>query len=298
MNFARFDFNQSCSWFLSVVSFRFAIIWLIVSFSSSTSPLASTRMVRVRSPLVTADATSDIARTCVVRFSASWFTFDVRFFQIPDAPGTFACPPSFPSTPTSLATVVTWSANTARVSIISLMVSVSCATSPRELIDSFCFRLPVATDVTTFAIPRTWLVRLDPIMFTLSVRSFHVPATPFTSACPPSLPSVPTSRATRVTSNANELSWSTMVLMVFFRSNISPCTSIVTFFERSPLATAFVTSAMLRTWLVRLPVIWFTESVRSFHVPATPGTNACPPSLPSVPTSRATRVTSDAKALS
>ena len=32
-------------------------------------------------------------------------------------------------------------------------------------------------------------------------------------AWPPSLPSVPTSRATRVTSEANELSWSTIVLM-------------------------------------------------------------------------------------
>ena len=38
----------------------------------------------------------------------------------------------------------------------------------------------------------------------------------------------------------------------------------------------------------------FTESVRSFHVPATPGTTAWPPRRPSVPTSRATRVTSDA----
>src|SRR5256885_1960058 len=38
------------------------------------------------------------------------------------------------------------------------------------------------------------------MMFTLSVRSFHVPATPSTLAWPPSLPSVPTSRATRVTS--------------------------------------------------------------------------------------------------
>jgi hypothetical protein len=37
--------------------------------------------------------------------------------------------------------------------------------------------------------------------FTLSVRSFQVPATPLhLTACPPSLPSVPTSRATRVTS--------------------------------------------------------------------------------------------------
>ncbi len=39
-----------------------------------------------------------------------------------------------------------------------------------------------------------------------SVRSFHTPPTPVTSAWPPSLPSVPTSRATRVTSLANALS--------------------------------------------------------------------------------------------
>ncbi len=130
--------------------------------------------------------------------------------------------------------------------------------------------------------------------FTLSVRSFHVPATPCTSACPPSLPSVPTSRATRVTSDANERSWSTIVLIVFLSSRISPLTSTVIFFDRSPFATAVVTSAMLRTWPVRLLAIEFTLSVRSFHVPATPRTSAWPPRLPSVPTSRATRVTSDA----
>ena len=33
---------------------------------------------------------------------------------------------------------------------------------------------------------------------------------------------MPTSRATRVTSEAKELSWSTIVLMVFFSSRISP----------------------------------------------------------------------------
>jgi hypothetical protein len=43
---------------------------------------------------------------------------------------------------------------------------------------------------------RTWAVRLPAIEFTLSVRSFQVPPTPFTWAWPPSLPSVPTSRAT------------------------------------------------------------------------------------------------------
>ena len=70
--------------------------------------------------------------------------------------------------------------------------------------------------------------------FTLSVRSFQTPPTPGTSAWPPSLPSVPTSRATRVTSPANALSWSTMTLTVFLSSRISPSTSTVTFLDRSP----------------------------------------------------------------
>ncbi len=83
--------------------------------------------------------------------------------------------------------------------------------------------------------------------FTLSVRSFHTPLTSFTTAWPPSLPSVPTSRATRVTSAEKPLSWSTMVLMVFFSSRISPFTSTVILRDRSPRATAVVTSAMLRT---------------------------------------------------
>ena len=86
--------------------------------------------------------------------------------------------------------------------------------------------------------------------------------------------------------------------MVFFSSRISPLTSTVIFLERSPLATAVVTSAMLRTWEVRLLAMKLTLSVRSFQVPPTPLTCAWPPSLPSVPTSRATRVTSEANALS
>ena len=35
---------------------------------------------------------------------------------------------------------------------------------------------------------------------------------------------------------------------------------------------AVATSAMLRTWPVRFDAIELTLSVRSFHVPATPGT--------------------------
>ena len=103
--------------------------------------------------------------------------------------------------------------------------------------------------------------------FTESVRSFHVPDTPCTWAWPPSLPSVPTSRATRVTSSAKDESWSTIVLIVSFSSRISPRASTVIFWVRSPLATAVVTWAMLRTWLVRLPASWLTLSVRSFQVP-------------------------------
>ena len=63
------------------------------------------------------------------------------------------------------------------------------------------------------------------------------------------------------------MSWSTIVLMVFLSSRISPRTSTVIFFDRSPLATAVVTWAMLRTWAVRLPAIEFTLSVRSFQSP-------------------------------
>ncbi len=128
----------------------------------------------------------------------------------------------------------------------------------------------------------------------MSVKSFQVPETPLTSACPPSLPSVPTSFATRVTSAENLRSVSTIVLMVSLSSKISPFASTVIFCDKSPLATAVVTFAIFRTWLVKLPARPFTLSVKSFQVPETPLTSACPPSLPSVPTSFATRVTSAA----
>ena len=45
-------------------------------------------MVRVKSPLVTAEATSEMDRTCTVRFCANWFTFSVKSFHVPEAPGT------------------------------------------------------------------------------------------------------------------------------------------------------------------------------------------------------------------
>src|SRR5579884_3566684 len=63
-----------------------------------------------------------------------------------------------------------------------------------------------------------------------------------------------------------------MVLMVFFSSRISPRTSTVIVRDKSPRATAVVTSAMLRTWFVRFDAIELTESVKSFQTPPTPFT--------------------------
>ena len=153
-----------------------------------------------------------------------------------------------------------------------LMVSFSSRISPRTSTVIFFDRSPLATAVVTSAMLRTCAVRFDAIEFTESVRSFQVPATPSTLAWPPSRPSVPTSRATRVTSPAKALSWSTIVLMVSLSCRISPDTFTVIFFDRSPPAMAVATSAMLRTWAVRLPAMKLTLSVRSFQVPATPGT--------------------------
>ena len=197
--------------------------------------------------------------------------------------------------PTSRATRVTSEAKPFNWSTIVLIVSLSSRISPFTSTVILRDRSPRATAVVTSAMLRTCAVRLAPIALTESVRSFQVPATSGTSARPPSFPSVPTSRATRLTSEAKALSWSTIVLMVSFSSRISPLTSTVILRDRSPRATAVVTPAILRTCAVRFEAIALTESVRSFHVPATPGTTACPPSLPSVPTSRATRVTSAAK---
>ena len=271
---------------------------LMVSASSAISPFASTVSFRFKSPLATAVTTRAIPRTWSVRLLAIEFTLSVRSSQVPATPRTSAWPPSFPSVPTSRATRVTSEANEFSWSTIVLMVFFNSRISPFTSTVIFFERSPFATAVVTSAMLRTWPVRLPAMKFTLSVRSFQVPATPITCAWPPSLPSVPTSRATRVTSEANELSWSTIVLMVFFSSRISPFTVTVIFFDRSPLATAVVTSAMFLTCAVRLPAIELTLSVRSFQVPATPRTSACPPSSPSVPTSRATRVTSDANPLS
>ena len=152
---------------------------------------------------------------------------------------------------------------------------------------------PFATAVVTAAILRTWAVRLPAMKFTESVRSFHVPATPFTSAWPPSFPSVPTSRATRVTSAAKERE------LIHHRvDGVLQFEDFAFDIDRDFLGEVAIGDSRghrgnVTHLAVRLPAMKFTESVRSFQVPATPFTSAWPPSFPSVPTSRATRVTSD-----
>jgi hypothetical protein len=59
-------------------------------FSSSSSPLAATVICRVRSPFVTAVATSAMLRTCTVSEFAIAFTLSVSAFHVPATPGTSA----------------------------------------------------------------------------------------------------------------------------------------------------------------------------------------------------------------
>ena len=195
------------------------------------------------------------------------FTFSVSPRQVPETPSTCAWPPRRPSEPTSRATRVTSSAKEESWSTIVFSVFLSSRISPFASTVIFWERSPFATAVATCAMFRTWPVRFAAMKLTFSVRPRQVPETPSTCAWPPSAPSVPTSRATRVTSSANEESWSTIVLIVFLRSAISPSASTVIFWERSPFATAVVTSAMFRTWDVRFAAMKLTFSVRPRQTP-------------------------------
>jgi len=153
-------------------------------------------------------------------------------------------------------------------------------------------RSPRATAVVTSAMLRTWPVRLLAIALTLSVRSFQVPATPGTTAWRRACPRC------RPRGDAGDLRGERAQLLDHRVDRFLELQDLAAHVDGDLLrevtkATAIVTSAMLRTCAVRLPAIWLTDSVRSFHTPETPLTWAWPPSLPSVPTSRATRVTSD-----
>src|SRR5262249_45759688 len=71
------------------------------------------------------------------------------------------------------------------------MVSASAATSPLASTTSLRLRSPLATAVTTAAMPRTWSVTSAAIRFTLSVRSFQIPGPPGPFALPARLAARP-----------------------------------------------------------------------------------------------------------
>ena len=73
----------------------------------------------------------------------------------------------------------------------------------------------------------------------LSVRSFQVPPTLVTCACPPSIPSIPTSLATLIASSANTLKLSVILSTVSLSSKISPHTSTSIFFVNCPPSHGF-----------------------------------------------------------
>ena len=134
---------------------------------------------------------------------------------------------------------------------------------------------------------------------TFSVRSRHVPDTPSTSAWPPSLPSVPTSFATRVTSSAKRESWSTMALTVVPMWRNSPFTgwpsnSRAIFWSRSPSATAAMTRATSVVGRARSSMSPLSASVVSRHAPWAAPSEARSVITPSLPMIRPTRATSPA----
>ena len=125
---------------------------------------------------------------------------------------------------------------------------------------------------------RTCAVRLPAIWLTESVRSFHTPETPLTCAWPPSLPSVPTSRATRVTSEVNTESCSIIELTSFAERRNSPLsarpsTSSSIDWPRSPLATAPMVRAISVVGRTRSSISVFSDSTFVAQPPTAPGSD-------------------------
>ena len=99
----------------------------------------------------------------------------------------------------------------------------------------------------TSAMLRTWAVRLLAIKLTLSARSFHVPRDTRDVRLATEL-----ALGADFTSHARDLRGKGIQLIDHgidgvFNSRVSPFTSTVIFRDKSPRATAVVTSAILRT---------------------------------------------------
>ena len=141
-------------------------------------------------------------------------TASVRFFHVPATPARRparpACPRYRPHGPPASPV----GEHPERVGK-RLIVCASSATSPFADTVIFCDRSPCAMAVVTWEIDRTWLVRL--LGHGVHVVGQVAPGAGARRARRPARrasPSVPTSRATRVTSSANEESWSTIVFTV------------------------------------------------------------------------------------
>ncbi len=125
---------------------------------------------------------------------------------------------------------------------------------------------------------------------------------PRTRACPPSLPSVPTSLATRVTSSVNVDSWSTRLLTVRPTLRNSPrsgcpvpsgaCVRSSMRGERSPSATADSTRPTSETGRTRSSTRAFELSTAAAQEPSQAPVSRRSVSLPSRPTMRRTRASS------
>ncbi|MNX55499.1 hypothetical protein D3C86_862640 [compost metagenome] len=129
---------------------------------------------------------------------------------------------------------------------------------------------------------------------TESVRSFQVPDTPLTLACPPRIPSVPTSRATRVTSEAKEPSRVTMVFTILadlrnWPRSFRPSSTGGTCWLRLPSATEPITRIISLIGLMRSLVSALLELTIFCHEPFIIGNSIRSSTLPCLPISRATR---------
>ena len=248
---------------------------LMVFLSSRISPFTSTVIFFDRSPLATAVVTSAMLRTWPVRFAAMRLTLSVRSFQVPATPSTRAWPPSLPSD----ADLAGDAGDLAGEAVELVHHGVDGVLELQDLaahLDGDLLREVAVRDRGRHlgdVAHLTGEVGRHHVDVVGEVRPGAGDAAHLRLAAELALRADLAGDAGHL-ARRSELSWSTMVLMVFLSSKISPRTSTVIFFDRSPFATAVVTSAMLRTWPVRFAAIELTLSVRSFQVPPTPSTCA------------------------
>ena len=233
----------------------------MVFLSSRISPFASTTIFCCRSP---ARWPSRPGRCCAPDRSGCWPSSSRRRSagarcprRRARRPDRRACPRCRPR----VARRMTWSANELElidhdVDGVLELEDLALARRPRSCGSD----RPRATAVVTSAMSRTWLVRLLAIRLTLSVSSFHVPRTPSTIG----LTAEPALDAD-LARHARHLRGERVQLIDHRVQRFLELQHLAARVDRDlprqiAAATARATSAMLRTWLVRLLAIEFTLS--------------------------------------